>query len=74
MTRDDLFNINAGIVRDLAQAIAEFCPKAFVVPPPLFLFILQLTPLTKQLRLRYLQPRQLDRAHRRRGVQGCWHL
>nr|CRX79124.1 hypothetical protein ls5930a1_00170 [Leucosporidium scottii]CRX79200.1 hypothetical protein ls5931a1_00025 [Leucosporidium scottii] len=30
MTRDDLFNINAGIVRDLAQGIAEFCPKAFV--------------------------------------------
>ncbi|KAK4048447.1 hypothetical protein OIV83_004793 [Microbotryomycetes sp. JL201] len=31
MTRDDLFNINAGIVRDLAQAIAENCPKAFVL-------------------------------------------
>lgn len=30
MTRDDLFNINAGIVRDLAVAIAEFCPKAFI--------------------------------------------
>ncbi|KAM0747843.1 malate dehydrogenase, NAD-dependent [Meredithblackwellia eburnea MCA 4105] len=30
MTRDDLFNINAGIVRDIAQAIAENCPKAFV--------------------------------------------
>ncbi|KAJ2001127.1 Malate dehydrogenase, cytoplasmic [Coemansia thaxteri] len=28
MTRDDLFNTNAGIVRDLAQACAEFCPKA----------------------------------------------
>ncbi|KWU41078.1 malate dehydrogenase, NAD-dependent [Rhodotorula sp. JG-1b] len=31
MTRDDLFNINAGIVRDLAQAIAQHCPKAFVL-------------------------------------------
>ncbi|GAA5919088.1 hypothetical protein JCM6882_004888 [Rhodosporidiobolus microsporus] len=31
MTRDDLFNINAGIVRDLAQGVAEFCPKAFVL-------------------------------------------
>ncbi|GAA5856185.1 hypothetical protein JCM9279_000930 [Rhodotorula babjevae] len=31
MTRDDLFNINAGIVRDLAQGIADFCPKAFVL-------------------------------------------
>lgn len=31
MTRDDLFNINAGIVRDLAQGIAENCPKAFVL-------------------------------------------
>ncbi|KAB8237854.1 lactate/malate dehydrogenase [Aspergillus alliaceus] len=31
MTRDDLFKINAGIVRDLAKGIAEFCPKAFVL-------------------------------------------
>lgn len=31
MTRDDLFNINAGIVRDLAQGIAQHCPKAFVL-------------------------------------------
>lgn len=30
MTRDDLFNINAGIVRDIAVAIAEYCPTAFV--------------------------------------------
>lgn len=30
MTRDDLFNTNASIVRDLAQGIAEVCPKAFV--------------------------------------------
>ena len=31
MTRDDLFKINAGIVRDLAKGIAESCPKAFVL-------------------------------------------
>jgi malate dehydrogenase len=31
MTRDDLFNINAGIVRGLIQAIADNCPKAFVL-------------------------------------------
>lgn len=31
MTRDDLFNINASIVRDLAQGIAENSPKAFVL-------------------------------------------
>jgi len=31
MTRDDLFKINAGIVRDLATAIAEHAPKAFVL-------------------------------------------
>ncbi|MCJ1367731.1 hypothetical protein MMC16_006865 [Acarospora aff. strigata] len=31
MTRDDLFKINAGIVRDLAEGVAEFCPKAFVL-------------------------------------------
>ncbi|KZV84565.1 putative MDH1-malate dehydrogenase precursor, mitochondrial [Exidia glandulosa HHB12029] len=31
MTRDDLFKINAGIVRDLAIAIATTCPKAFVL-------------------------------------------
>lgn len=30
MTRDDLFNINAGIVRNLAQAVAEHCPEAWV--------------------------------------------
>ena len=30
MTRDDLFNINAGIVRDIAVAIAAHCPKAFI--------------------------------------------
>ncbi|KAJ2785803.1 Malate dehydrogenase, cytoplasmic [Coemansia javaensis] len=28
MTRDDLFNTNASIVRDLAQACAETCPEA----------------------------------------------
>ncbi|KAF8327940.1 NAD-malate dehydrogenase [Cantharellus anzutake] len=31
MTRDDLFKINAGIVRDLAIAIAEVAPKALVL-------------------------------------------
>ncbi|KAI8848984.1 lactate/malate dehydrogenase [Chytridium lagenaria] len=30
MTRDDLFNINAGIVRNLATAAAMVCPKAFI--------------------------------------------
>jgi len=29
MTRDDLFKINAGIVRDLIKGAAEFCPKAY---------------------------------------------
>ncbi|KAG6332572.1 hypothetical protein ID866_6522, partial [Astraeus odoratus] len=31
MTRDDLFKINAGIVRDLATAVATTAPKAFVL-------------------------------------------
>jgi len=31
MTRDDLFNTNASIVRDLAQGIADYCPKAAVL-------------------------------------------
>ncbi|PCH43075.1 NAD-malate dehydrogenase [Wolfiporia cocos MD-104 SS10] len=31
MTRDDLFNINAGIVRDLATGIATTAPKAYVL-------------------------------------------
>lgn len=31
MTRDDLFKINAGIVRELVTGIAKFCPKAFVL-------------------------------------------
>lgn len=30
MTRDDLFKVNASIVRDLTKGIAEFCPNAFV--------------------------------------------
>lgn len=30
MTRDDLFNTNAGIVRDIAKAISKACPKALV--------------------------------------------
>ncbi|KAI5255184.1 malate dehydrogenase [Aureobasidium subglaciale] len=31
MTRDDLFNTNASIVRDLAKAAAEHCPKAHIL-------------------------------------------
>ncbi|KAH9210797.1 lactate/malate dehydrogenase [Leptodontidium sp. 2 PMI_412] len=31
MTRDDLFTINAGAIRDLAAAIAKTCPTAFVL-------------------------------------------
>jgi len=31
MTRDDLFNTNASIVRDLAQAAAKYCPKAHML-------------------------------------------
>ncbi|KAK0419600.1 hypothetical protein QR680_014228 [Steinernema hermaphroditum] len=30
MTRDDLFNTNVGIVRDLAEAASKICPKAFI--------------------------------------------
>jgi len=30
MTRDDLFNTNASIVRDLAAAVAEHCPRAMI--------------------------------------------
>lgn len=30
MTRDDLFNVNAGIIKDIACAIATSCPKAMV--------------------------------------------
>ncbi|CAL8117718.1 unnamed protein product [Orchesella dallaii] len=30
MSRDDLFNVNASIVRDLAKACAEVCPKAII--------------------------------------------
>lgn len=31
MTRDDLFKINAGIVKTLVEAVAEFCPQAFIL-------------------------------------------
>ena len=34
MTRDDLFNINAGIVKTLAEAIAKHAPT--VSSPPLY--------------------------------------
>ncbi|UXI14915.1 hypothetical protein NH340_JMT00858 [Sarcoptes scabiei] len=30
MTRDDLFNTNASIVRDLSDAAAQHCPQAFI--------------------------------------------
>ncbi|XP_061387620.1 malate dehydrogenase, mitochondrial [Musca vetustissima] len=30
MTRDDLFNVNAGIIKDIAATIAKQCPKAMV--------------------------------------------
>lgn len=30
MTRDDLFNINAGIVKSLVEAVAENCPNAWI--------------------------------------------
>lgn len=30
MTRDDLFNINAGIVKGLCTAIAKYCPNALI--------------------------------------------
>jgi malate dehydrogenase len=30
MTRDDLFNINAGIVQGIAKAVAQACPKAML--------------------------------------------
>jgi len=31
MTRDDLFKINAGIVRDLITGVAQYAPKAFIL-------------------------------------------
>ena len=31
MTRDDLFKINAGIVKTLVEGVAQFCPKAFIL-------------------------------------------
>ena len=31
MTRDDLFNINAGIVKGLIEIAAEVAPKAYIL-------------------------------------------
>lgn len=31
MTRDNLFEINAGIVRDLIKGCAQHCPKAYIL-------------------------------------------
>lgn len=36
MTRDDLFNINAGIVKGLCTAIAKYCPEVSIMLPPFF--------------------------------------
>lgn len=30
MTRDDLFNINAGIVKNLCLAVAKYCPNVSI--------------------------------------------
>lgn len=40
MTRDDLFNINAGIVKGLCTAIAKYCPD--VSSATLFFFFIYL--------------------------------
>lgn len=42
MTRDDLFNTNASIVRDLAEACAKYCPKAMIgiISNPVSFFVL----------------------------------
>jgi malate/lactate dehydrogenase len=37
MTRDDLFNINAGIVKNLSSAIAKYCPNVRLVLLDLYL-------------------------------------
>jgi malate dehydrogenase len=31
MTRDDLFKINAGIVKQLVEGIAEYCPESYIL-------------------------------------------
>jgi len=31
MTRDDLFKINAGIVKELVEGIAKYCPKSYIL-------------------------------------------
>jgi malate dehydrogenase len=31
MTRDDLFKINAGIVKGLVEGVAEHCPEAYIL-------------------------------------------
>lgn len=36
MTRDDLFNINAGIVKGLCTAIAKYCPEVSIMLPHFF--------------------------------------
>lgn len=43
MTRDDLFNINAGIVKGLCTAIAKYCPNVRVF----MLFFCSLNPLCR---------------------------
>lgn len=40
MTRDDLFNINAGIVKSLCTAIAKYCPNVGFCKDCIFSLIL----------------------------------
>jgi nucleoside-diphosphate-sugar epimerase len=71
MTRDDLFNTNATIVKTLAEAVAKYGPRTL-------LSVSGCSPgarrAASQARAQgpgadHFQPGQLDRAHRRRDVQ-----
>ena len=56
MTRDDLFNINAGIVKTLAEGIAKHCPQVRTVlgALPTLLFILFKAALTSACTAHYV--------------------
>ena len=52
MTRDDLFNINAGIAKHLAEACAKACPDAMlcIISNP----VNSTVPIASEVRIRYL--------------------
>ncbi len=62
MTRDDLFNTNAGVVRDIAAAISRNCPKALVgiITNPVNSCVPIASDVLKKVRQFFILPKKLN--------------